>query len=81
MFNIVTFRFKSSISDIYSHKCLKIKVHSDYDLPLEKTLNMHDVVILVESVFNKSDNLYNCLVFLEKFSYKLTCYVLSSRLS
>ena len=54
---------KSSILDFYSHKCLKIKVHSDYDLPLEKTLHKHDAVILVESFFNISDNLYNGQVF------------------
>ena len=36
---------------------MKIKINSDDDIPLEKTLNMHDVVIIFKSVFGKN---YNC---------------------
>ena len=32
---------KSNISDVYSHTYAKIKIISDDDLPLEKTLNVH----------------------------------------
>ena len=31
---------KSNMSDIYSHKYMKIKINSDDDLPLEKSLNI-----------------------------------------
>ena len=34
---------KSNISDIYSHKYIKIKTKLDDDLPWEKTLNMQNV--------------------------------------
>ena len=42
---------KSNISDIYCHKHMKIKTNSDDDL--EKTLNVHDVVILLSLFFIK----------------------------
>ena len=42
---------KINISDIYSHQYIKIKINLDDDLPLEKTLNMHNAVILTKSVF------------------------------
>ena len=41
---------KSNISVVYSYKNTGIKINDD--LPLEKTLNMHNPVILVKSVFN-----------------------------
>ena len=40
---------QSNISDIYSHKYVKIKFNSYDDLALEKTLNMCNVAILVKS--------------------------------
>ena len=49
---------KSNISDIYSHKYMKIKSNSYNDLPLGKTLNMDNVVILIKSVLNKNHNYY-----------------------
>ena len=49
---------KSNISYVYSQKCLKIKINSDGDSSLEEMLNMHNVVILITSVFNKSHNYY-----------------------
>lgn len=48
----------------------KIKINSDDYLPLEKTPNMHNVVALVKSVFNKNQNHYYYQTFLEKGSYK-----------
>ena len=44
---------KSNISDVYSHKNTKKKINSEYDPPLEQTLNMHNVVILIKSILNK----------------------------
>ena len=69
---------KSNVLEIYSHKYIKIKVDSDDALPLEKTLNMHDVVISVESVFNKNYNHCCYKTFLERFLYKqqIKCYII-----
>ena len=58
---------KSNISDIHSHQYTKIKISSGDDLPLEKTLNMHDLVILIKSVVNKNHNHYCYQVFLKIF--------------
>ena len=41
---------------VISHNYAKIKAYRYNSLPLEKTLTLHDVVILVESVFNKDKN-------------------------
>ena len=35
---------------------LEIRTNSDDQLPLGKTLNMHNVVMLIESGFNKNHN-------------------------
>ena len=48
---------------IYSHKFMKIKINPDHGLPLEKTLNMHNVVMLVKSIFNKNHNHLSFLIF------------------
>ena len=37
---------KNSISQVYSHRFIKIKINFDYDLPLEKTLNMYNLEYL-----------------------------------
>ena len=50
---------KSNISDL-SHRFIKIKIKSDKDLPLEKTLKMQTVVMLIKSVFNENHNQYYC---------------------
>ena len=57
---------KSNISDIYSHKEVKIKINPDDHLPLEKTLNIHNAVLHIESVFNKNHNHYYYQAFLQK---------------
>ena len=36
--------FKSNVSDVDSHKYSKIVINSDDDLPLEKTINMGNVI-------------------------------------
>ena len=43
---------KSNTSDRYSLKYMEIKINSDVDLPLEKTLNVYNVVMLAKSDFN-----------------------------
>ena len=47
-----------------------LKINSDDDLPLEKSLHMYNVVTFINSVFNKNQNLYDYQVFSEKCSYK-----------
>ena len=42
------------------------KIDSDDDLPLEKTLTMHNDVMVIKSVFNKNRNQYYYKMFLEK---------------
>ena len=44
---------KSNISDVYCRKYIKIKINSDDVLPLEKTLNTHNLAILVKYGFSK----------------------------
>ena len=47
-----------------------------YDLPLERTLNVHNVLIRIKLVFNENYNHYYYQVFLEKYSYNILmfCY-------
>ena len=50
---------KSNISDVCYHKYMKIKINSAEDyLPLEKTINLHIVVKIIKSAFNKNHNHY-----------------------
>ena len=52
---------KFHISYIASHEYVKINIDSNDDLHLEitlKILNVHNVVIIIHSVFNKSHNRY-----------------------
>ena len=46
---------------------MKIKVDSYDSLPIEKTLTLHNVIILIKSALNKDQN-----KFLEKCSYELS---------
>ena len=62
---------KSSITYIFSHYFAKIKVDSYDSLPIEKTLTLHNVIILIKSVLNKDKNHYYYKIFLEKCSYQL----------
>ena len=62
---------KSSITYIFSHYFAKIKVYSYDSLPIEKTLTLHNVIILIKSVLNKDKNHYYYKIFLEKCSYQL----------
>ena len=60
----------NNISDSYSNKYMKIKIDSGDDLPLEKKLNMHNVIVLTKSGFDRNYNHCCYQVFLEKCSYK-----------
>ena len=67
---------KSNISDVYSHKYTKIKINSDNDLPLEKTINMQNVAIVIKSIFNKNHNYFYLEMLLEKCSYNISNVIL-----
>ena len=62
---------KSGITYINSHSCAKIKVDSQDSLPLEKTMTVHNVIILIRSVFNEYIDNYYCNIFLEKALHEL----------
>ena len=68
---------KNNISDVYSHKYMKNLINSHDHLPLEKTMNMYNEVMLFKTVFNKNYNHYYYEKFLEKCSYKqyIKCYI------
>ena len=56
---------------IFFNNYAKIKIDSYDSLPLEKTLTLHNVIILIKSVFNKNQNHYYYKIFLEKCLYQL----------
>ena len=62
---------KSGITYIFSHYFAKIKVDSYDSLPIEKTLTLYYVIILIKSVLNKDKNHYYCKTILEKCLYQL----------
>ena len=39
-------------------KYMKMKVNSDYDLPLDKTLGLRNMIIVVTAVFHEDNNYY-----------------------
>ena len=49
---------------------MKIKFNSDYDLPLNKQLKFHNMIITIRSVFEKDSKLYP-QVFLDDTLYEL----------
>ena len=64
-------RQKSVITYIFPHYTAKVKVDSYDSLPIEKTLTLHNVIILIKSVINKDKNPYYYKFFLQKCSYQL----------
>ena len=62
---------KSGITYVNSHNYARIKVDSYDSLPQEKSLTLHNVVILIKSVFNKNQNPYYYNVILERWSHRL----------
>ena len=63
-------RQKSCITYVFSHNYAKIKVDSYDSLHLEKTLTLHNVIILIKLVF-EGKNHYQYNIFLKKCSYQL----------
>ena len=54
----------------YEKDYLKIKSNSDDDLPLNKSLKLHNMTVTIRSVFEEDDKLYP-QVFLDDTLYKL----------
>ena len=52
------FRSKNNDTDNYDAKYIKIKFNSNADLPLTKSLELLDVIIVVRSVYNDGNNHY-----------------------
>ena len=61
---------KSGITSVLSHNYIKTKIDSDDDLALEETLTLHNIMILIKSVF-KDQNHYCNNTFLGKCSCRL----------
>ena len=49
---------------------MKIKINLDYELPINKTIEIHSMVIVFKAVFHKN-NKYYLQVFLDECLYKL----------
>ena len=62
---------ESSIRYVFPHYYLKIRADSYDSLPIEKTLTLHNIIILIKSVLNKDQNHYCYNIFLRKYSYQL----------
>ena len=54
----------------YGKDFMKIKFNSDDNLPLNKTLKLHNITIIIRSVFEE-DGKYYPQVFLDECLYKL----------
>ena len=62
---------KCGVTYVFSYNFEKIKIESDDRLPLEETLTLHSVIILIRSVFNKDQYHYYCNIFVQRYSYQL----------
>ena len=62
---------KSGITYVISYNFAKIKFDLYHYLPSEKTLTLHNVIILFRPVFKKDVNKYYYNIFLEKGSHEL----------
>ena len=63
-------RINGSKSGEYEKDFMKIKFNSDDNLPLNKALKLHNLTIMVRSVFEEDDKYYP-KVFLDECLYKL----------
>ena len=57
-------------SDDFDEKYMKIKFNSDDELPLNKTIEIPTMTIVVRAVFHEN-NKYYLQVFLDEFLYKI----------
>ena len=66
----IRYLLKSAITYVISHNYATIKINSYEPLPIDKILTLHNVIILIKSVFDKDQNHYCYNIFLQKCSYK-----------
>ena len=59
------------MTHVFSHYYATIKVGSDDTLPIEKTVTLLNVLILIKSVLNKDQDHYYYNIFFQKFLYQL----------
>ena len=59
---------KSGITCVISHNYARIKIDSYDSLHQEKTLTLHNVIILIKSVFDKDQNHYYYNIFSEIYT-------------
>ena len=74
IFDRIRYFIPSCVTYVDTSDYVKIKIDSDDALRLEKhffSLTMHNLVILIKSVFNKQLNQYYCKTFSRKCSYQL----------
>ena len=57
-------------SNDYDEKYMKIKFNLDYELPLNKTIDISSMTVVVRAVFHEN-NKYYPQVFLDEYLYKL----------
>ena len=57
---------KHGITNSINHNFGKIRIDSYNSLSIGKILTFHNVIILIESVVNKNENIYYYNIFLEK---------------
>ena len=60
----------TKISNDYDEKYMKIKFDSDDKLPLNKTIEIHSIILVVRAVFHENNKHYP-QVFLDECLYKL----------
>ena len=72
VFNVIINKIKNISGDEYDYEkdYTKIKFNSDSDLPLNKQLKFHNMVITIRSVFEEDGKLYP-QVFLDGTLYEL----------
>ena len=54
----------------YDKKCMKTKINSDYNLLLKKILKLHNIIIVIRSIFQE-DSRYCPQNFLDEYLYEL----------
>ena len=62
---------KSGITYMSSHYFAKTKINSYDSLLIEKTLTLHNIIILIKLALNKDQNHFYYETFLENFSNQL----------
>ena len=62
--------FKKCYSICFFYNYARIKIDSYNLLPPEKQITLHNIIILIKSVFNRNQNQYYFNISLEGFSFQ-----------